>query len=347
MGKLKYEESVLLRETYDKKYGEKPDSEFESLCKIHGIYGHVMGLDVTKGEIEELNRIYKTISGTGSPAYYWIIEAIHIASRRSEVKDKFDYIIGTLRKWLNNGYGYMPSSEEAEIIDYFEEVVGEDMPDSHKYLVADLMNGYGSVAVTRAIGSLSQHSKSYAFLTLLRDILQDRYAFKGFSLPELPLSKTVEAIAPPENHVNNVSAVESVIGDGESGSTSTLDNRNRKRLTNQDYERFADIAVAFLSKKGKMGAKPLELFNHLVKNGLEFDKRSRTILIKRLMAKRPEIVNLDFGKYGVVKKRGSGNTDKNNPSGSSNPTPSESDSTSSGANGDGDGLSKFVPYDGR
>lgn len=290
------EEIVLLKQTYDGRHGAPPDNDYDTIRKIHGIYVSVMGVErMTTEEKDGLANYYKNLKQRGAPAYYWILDAIYITSRKSEIKRKFEYLIGILKKWRTHGYGYTPSSEETEIVDYFEEVVGEPLPDSHRHLISDLMTSFGAVAVTRLIGSLQHHSKSYAYLTLLKDLLQDRYATKGFNLPELPLGnvQATEKLekAPPVPVQAPVHKTKE---------KKPADRLRRPAPTKEDYILYGELLITFLQMKKE--AKPLEMFDFLVENGLEYDRNNRDRLIKKISEICPVIKKVGYGIYALDTK---------------------------------------------
>ncbi|MGG1263883.1 hypothetical protein [Brevibacillus laterosporus] len=279
------EELVLLKQTYDERHGLKPESDYDCIRKLHAIYASVMGIErMSQEEKDGIADYYRRIRQKGVPAYYWLIDAIYITSRKGEGKKKFEYLIGILKKWMKYGYGFVPSDEENEIVDYFEEIVGEDLEDSHRYIMGELITGYGAVAVTRMIGSLDHHSKSYAYLTLLRDLLESRYATKKPHMPELTIlnERTQLLTDAPVKYEQHEESSE----------------QKSKRRSIEDYRYISELVENVIKSSSGLEVRLGEIFDHLEKHyGIAIN--SRNLAMQRVSEINPSIIKTKHGYYGI------------------------------------------------
>lgn len=169
----------LLINEIDEKYG-KPLNDQDAISKIIEIYKTKLGVQhLTEQEVGGLISYYTEISRLNQPAYYWMIDAIQILARKNNSKKTIKYYVSMLKKWMTYGYGYTPKSEEAEIVDYFEEVTSHEVPNDYRHIFNELMAEYGGIAATRMIGNLNKINPAKVYIELLKDLLEENYSEKS------------------------------------------------------------------------------------------------------------------------------------------------------------------------
>lgn len=164
-----------LREYYAKKYGT-PKNDEEALEILNDVYKELIQSNFTLEEKEGISEYYRIISGRNLPAFEWLLEAFHVVSKKNSDKRNFGYIVGMIRTWLKYGFGHIPNSEEAEVIDYFEEISGVPITLEARLIIENLMGRFGAIAVTRMIGSLKDNADiSVLMAKLLKELIEVRY----------------------------------------------------------------------------------------------------------------------------------------------------------------------------
>lgn len=165
-----------MREYYEKQYG-KPKNDNEAIETLVTIFKELMDIPVISQDNREgIAEYYRVIKQRDLPAYVWLLEAFHVASKKAPEKRNFNYIVGMIRQWLKWGFGHIPSQEEEEVIDYFEEVVGEKISPKGRVVMQNLMGTYGAIKVARIIGKLERDvGMSYYKSLFLKDLMDDKW----------------------------------------------------------------------------------------------------------------------------------------------------------------------------
>lgn len=166
-----------LTEHYISKYG-RPDTDEEAVRQLCVIYRDLFDVVVLSKDVSDgIGEYYRLIKHRGLPAFEWMLEAIHVTSKKSQEKRNFKYIVGMLRQWLKYGFGHIPNAEESEIMDYFEETVGVAVSTEARSVIENLMGTYGAIKVTRMIGSLESGNIDVSLLkaNTLRDLMKTKY----------------------------------------------------------------------------------------------------------------------------------------------------------------------------
>lgn len=174
--------ATSLREYYEEKYG-KPNGDKETLDVLCNIFKDLMQYNFITSEVREgVSEYYRLIQNRGLPAYEWILEAFHVVSKKNVEKRNFPYVIGMLRGWLKFGFGHMPSQEEVEIVDYFQEVTGTEVSYETRQMLQNMMGRYGVIRMTRMISSLSNEWENVDLSKIraeqLSELLADKYSEK-------------------------------------------------------------------------------------------------------------------------------------------------------------------------
>lgn len=159
-----------------KEYGN-PETDNQAIIALTKMFSDLYGKHVLTTMVEQgIEEQYFLIKARGLPAYSWMAQAFHIVSKKKGEKRTFRYIVGMLRQWLKWGYGHLPSDEEEEIVDYFEEVTEEPISMEARDIIKRLMGEYGAIKVTRTIGDFrSGSNKSKHFAMILERILEEKY----------------------------------------------------------------------------------------------------------------------------------------------------------------------------
>lgn len=171
---------ATLIEHYAEKYGT-PANDEEAIKQLCIIYRELMNVVVMSKDVSDgIGEYYRLINHRDLPAFEWILEAIHVTSKKSQEKRNFKYIVGMLRQWLKYGFGHIPNSEEAEVIDYFEEVIGTGISAEARSVIENLMGRYGAIKVTRMIGSLDSSDLDISLVkaNTLKNLIERKYSSK-------------------------------------------------------------------------------------------------------------------------------------------------------------------------
>lgn len=171
--------AVSLKEYYEERYG-KPSGDKETLEMLCNVFKDLMQYNFITNEVREgISEYYRLIQNRGLPAYEWMLEAFHVVSKKVSEKRNFPYVIGILRGWLKFGFGHIPSQEEEEIVDYFQEVTGTEVSSDTRQILQNLMGRYGVVRMTRVISSLPKEKESLdlskIMAELLSELLENKY----------------------------------------------------------------------------------------------------------------------------------------------------------------------------
>jgi hypothetical protein len=169
-------ESVVgnLTETYASRY-IKPDSDAAAIAALGDIFRDLMG-HVTVEIRDGIGEYYRILSNRGLPAYEWLLEAFHVASKKEDHKRNFPYVVGMIRCWMKYGFGHIPSQEEEEVVSYFEEVIGKEVTPQARLIIQHLMGVYGAIKVTRMIGYLERdQDRSILMAQALRHLLEEKF----------------------------------------------------------------------------------------------------------------------------------------------------------------------------
>lgn len=172
----RHTQSTLI-EHYSEKYG-KPKTDEDSIRQLCIIYRDLMNVVVLSKDVSDgIGEYYRVINHRGLPAFEWILEAIHVTSKKSQEKRNFKYIVGMLRQWLKYGFGHIPNAEETEIMEYFEETIGANISAEARSIIENLMGTYGAIKVTRMIGSLETGDIDVSLVKAnsLKELMQTKY----------------------------------------------------------------------------------------------------------------------------------------------------------------------------
>lgn len=286
-------ELEALKKTYDERHGLKPSSDYDSIRKLHAAYCSVMAVEtMTQEEKDGIGDYYRRIKQMGEPAYYWVLDAIYVTSRKGQAKRKFEYFIGILKTWMKYGYGYVPSSENEEIVEYFEETVEEQLPDSLRHIISELMANFGAVQVTRMIGSLKSYSKSHAYVLLLKELLHEKYADRCVAKHSRQLSAPQQTAATVEA-LPSIEVVEAKIDVKKQEVPKT------NKITSVQYVELAQAVVQYLSSKDT-AVRVSEV--HKIIDAYGVDKsRSRDWILRMIMKKEPSIIKTRYGYVALSK----------------------------------------------
>jgi len=163
-----------LSETYAARYA-KPKTDAEAIDKLVRIFKNLMGecpVEVKNG----IGEYYRILANRQLPAFEWMAEAFHVASKKEEQKRNFRYVVGMLRSWMKFGFGHIPSQEEEEVVNYFEEVTGTRVTPQARLLIQYLMGTYGAIKVTQMIGKLEKECDvSMLMAQILKSYLENKY----------------------------------------------------------------------------------------------------------------------------------------------------------------------------
>lgn len=166
--------SANLVEVYAGRY-VKPDNDVAAITSLGTAFKDLMGyctVEVRDG----IGEYYRILSNRQLPAFEWILEAFHVASKKDDHKRNFPYIVGMLRQWMKYGFGHIPSQEEEEVVSYFEEVTGSPVSPQTRLILQNLMGNYGAIKVTRMVGGLERdHDLSFLIAQVLKGSLEEKF----------------------------------------------------------------------------------------------------------------------------------------------------------------------------
>lgn len=170
-----------LRSTYFEIYGT-PKDDADAIGTICDVFKE----RITNGTIsmetkEGIGEYYRLLQERDLPAFEWIMEAVHVVSKKNPDKHTFAYIIGILRDWMKYGFGHMPSDEERELLDYFCEITGLQESDitleAHR-IMQKTMGEYGAMKMMRLMPVLKEEVSmdwSRVKAMALREKLEERF----------------------------------------------------------------------------------------------------------------------------------------------------------------------------
>lgn len=160
---------------YHEKYGT-PTDDRDAIYKLTTIYKELFE-EVPAQDIKDgIAEYYRILENRELPAYLWIVECLHITSKKDKSKRTFRYCVGMLRSWMKYGFGHIPNQEEDELAEYFEEVTGFDMDYRARRILQTMMGKYGLVKVTRMISDLKDEpNKSLIMMLQLQMMMTDKY----------------------------------------------------------------------------------------------------------------------------------------------------------------------------
>lgn len=165
-----------IKEYYDKIHGSVPLNENQAIEKVCKIYQEVMNVQELTVEIRQgIAEKYRLLNSHNLPAYYWLVEAIYVTSKKKPEKRTFKYLVGILKGWQRSGFGYSPSSEEAEIMDYIAEQTGIELGLESRKLLRTLLASYGLIKMTRIISQLKVSDGSFALALYLAELLRKNF----------------------------------------------------------------------------------------------------------------------------------------------------------------------------
>ncbi|WP_027417064.1 hypothetical protein [Aneurinibacillus terranovensis] len=195
---MKNNQGFEVSDYYIRRYG-KPANDNEAIELLADIFKELMDSQTVTMEIKDgIADYYHILLNRDVPAFEWMVEAFHVTSKKDSHKRNFPYVCGMLRQWLKHGYGHIPSQEEEDIINYFEEVSGEETTMEARWLIKKYMATYGAIKVTRMIGSLHKSNDvSYIMALVLGELLQIKF---GDTMP----NKTSSTGATGKNGDNSI-----------------------------------------------------------------------------------------------------------------------------------------------
>lgn len=169
------EQLLSMSEYYFEKYG-KPTDDNDAIYKLVTIYKELFGEIPTQNVKDGISEYFRIIRNRELPAYLWILESLHVTSKKEKEKRNFPYCVGMLRTWMKYGFGHIPNQEEDEIISYFEEVTGFEVSYKSRKVLQTLMGKYGLIKVTRMINGLKDETdKSLLLMNQLQSMMYDKF----------------------------------------------------------------------------------------------------------------------------------------------------------------------------
>lgn len=165
-----------LKEYYGKKYGT-PKNGVEAIELLTSIFKDLMDMPELTLEVSEgIGEYFRILENRGLPGYEWMLEAFHVTAKKSYEKRNFNYVVGMLRQWMKWGFGHIPSQQEEDIVDYFEEVISEEVNPEARSVIHNLMGTFGAIKVTRMIGKIEKEiNLPYIKALLLKDLMEEKF----------------------------------------------------------------------------------------------------------------------------------------------------------------------------
>lgn len=169
-------EQELLPAYIEEQYG-LPKTDEEAIYLLQEIFQEQLKKSfLTMSDKEAIAEQYNLLIARGLPAFSWMAQAIHMASKKEAQKQNFRYIVGMLRQWMKWGFGHIPNEEENELADYFEEVTTLPISPDARQVLKTLMGEYGGIRVARMMPRLQDSEDLSLFMAkALSNILQERY----------------------------------------------------------------------------------------------------------------------------------------------------------------------------
>jgi hypothetical protein len=153
-------------------HGPTPENPIRVL---EDLYKEKCGKDIINmSDKEAIGEYYRVIENRGLPAFQWMSEVFNVISKKSPQKRNIRYAIGIIRSWLKFGFGHIPSEEERDILDYFEELLGTEASPEAVAMIQTMLGRYGCVKVTRMIAQL-EDKKDISMLAFVSVMLDDKY----------------------------------------------------------------------------------------------------------------------------------------------------------------------------
>lgn len=166
-----------LTESYALRY-KKPSDDAAAILELVHTFNKLMGYS-TADVKDGIGEYFRLLSNRQLPAFEWILEAIHVASKKDDHKRNFPYVVGMIRSWMKYGFGHIPSQEEEEVVSYFEEVTGVEVLPQTRLVIQNLMGVYGAIKVTRMIAHLERnHDISMLMAHVLKSSLEEKFPDK-------------------------------------------------------------------------------------------------------------------------------------------------------------------------
>jgi hypothetical protein len=330
---------ISLKEHYQKIYGEPPKSDADCIGELCRIFQEVMRHQFLTYQLREgIAEQYRLLKSDGIEAYYWMIEAFHVTSKKNLDKRHFKYVVGMLRNWKRYGFGYMPTQEESELVEYLEEELGIDLSTESRRLLKNYIIAYGSIKTTRMIGELQNNDTSYPMTVFLGELLKNKFGSRVLKDEEhhniinSSFKKTLS------NFINqNDQLEELVVTDLEVVNQDNTDQQNdidkpkennlketrnkerkktnvtikikknnepnlqviKKHTPNEKSKTEASFAGLILSEN-KSAMRVSHLFKELKKYGVEVKDKSITSKINTYMKLNPNIIKVGVGLYNVI-----------------------------------------------
>lgn len=129
--------------------------------------------NITKEEQDAIGEYYRMLENRGLPAYHWMSEIFSIISKKEKSKKNIRYAIGMIRAWSKFGFGHIPSQEEKDLVEYFEEITGMEATPEIIAKIKKSLGEYGIVKVTRMIGRIERDMGSYLVDSMVRSLQEE------------------------------------------------------------------------------------------------------------------------------------------------------------------------------
>lgn len=169
-------EQITSMSTYYAEMYGNPTSDSDAINKLADIYEDLFDEVPTQEVKEGIAEYYRILINRGLPAYLWILEGLHVTSKKEKSKRNFPYVVGMLRTWMKYGFGHIPNQEEEELIEYFKEVTGFEVSLKARRVMQSLMGRFGLVKVTRMINELKNDTDMSLILMLqLQTMMEDKF----------------------------------------------------------------------------------------------------------------------------------------------------------------------------
>ncbi|QNR70480.1 hypothetical protein IAQ67_28640 (plasmid) [Paenibacillus peoriae] len=168
-----------LIETYAARY-VTPKTDSEAIETLILVFKDILGDGSISNDVKDgIGEYFRILANRNLPAFEWLLEAFHVASKKEDHKRNFPYVVGMVRYWMKFGFGHIPAQEEEEVISYFEEVTGVGVTPRSRMLIQNLMATYGSIKVTIMISDLNVNKDiSVLMAQLLKEYLDNKYPKK-------------------------------------------------------------------------------------------------------------------------------------------------------------------------
>lgn len=168
-----------LIQTYASKY-ETPKNDREAIESLIQVFKGILGNGGISSDVKDgIGEYFRILSNRHLPAFEWLLEAFHVASKKEDQKRNFPYVVGMIRYWMKYGFGHIPSQEEEEVVGFFEDTTGTEVTPKTRMLIQNLMGTYGSIKVAIMIANLSGNQDlSMLMAKLLKESMETKYPNK-------------------------------------------------------------------------------------------------------------------------------------------------------------------------